>query len=391
MKFLIIAIAFFSFASPVFAYDPYSDTRVDFEFYNAIYSPCSNNSAIENNDITGNPLCDGIASGGADFYDISWQNGGIPGMSYFFASTTDFFSNPILTAKEYFNIVIKGYTANYASGTVPYRVYRIEDIAASPAGTGCNASFSSVKMYLESAEVGTTSLREVLSGGYFLSVDAVNIDSLSFSGNEKGFLIDHSSTAYSGWTCVNSIGGYALYDGTLDTEDDWLIENFTVHFLDGFQAGDPIFTQPVFGDDNFAISSSTCQGYSYNIGLAGFDFDIGQATCRVISIAFVPSSDSFEFVGEKKDELLTQFPFSYAAEINAIASSSSMSTTTFGIVSLPVPGGATATISILSTTTMGMFFPTSAINVMQLVITYALWIAIAMTIYRQIFTKKNLI
>jgi len=151
------------------------------------------------------------------------------------------------------------------------------------------------------------------------------------------------------------------------------------------------FEQPQFGDDDFGISSSTCQNYSFEIGLAGFDFDIGQATCRVISIAFVPSSDSFEFVGEKKDELLTQFPFSYAAEINAIASSSSMSTTTFGIVSLPVPGGATATISILSTTTMGMFFPTSAINIMQLVITYALWIAIAMTFYRQIFTKKNLI
>jgi len=122
-----------------------------------------------------------------------------------------------------------------------------------------------------------------------------------------------------------------------------------------------------FGSSTEPIYSSS--GFKYSICYAG-------------GYLFVPSVNSVQQFSLIPYKLQTTFPFSYYYDVKSLITNSSTTANMFGtmIVNLPLVG----TTTILSSDTINYFIGTSTASVIRSLVTYALYIGFAWTVWHRI-------
>jgi len=104
----------------------------------------------------------------------------------------------------------------------------------------------------------------------------------------------------------------------------------------------------------------------------------------------MPSPASLEFAENTFGEIMLVFPFSYATDIRAIASSSmAYSTSSLSIPILNI-NGTTTSYALFNNTVYNEWVSTSTQDTMRLLILYTLWLGFIFSVYELIHKKETL-
>jgi len=156
-----------------------------------------------------------------------------------------------------------------------------------------------------------------------------------------------------------------------------------------------------YQDTAIGISTTTTATYC-NATYSGLSLgsDIANAMCNVIGFLFIPDSGTLNQFGSLSDVVQTKIPFSYYFGVKGVYDNLSASSTenlpTYGITlpdissSTPLGSIIPTHIDFFSTTTISKYYPDAIRESMLTLGSFAIWVTLAITLYRRIVPHKTL-
>jgi len=382
MRYIFLAIAFF-FATPVFAVQ--DSTHL---FLNPVITAsttmiqyCQSNNVL----YADANLCGSVDNGQYFFGTAtagSYSNLGIEAWKTNTATSSETYQWNDLQITGYSDISAQGFT---------WKLIRLNDVSIQNGKDVWNAT---VIRSVVPSEVsipwnctGTDCYGHIFSEtlvndskyGYLISQ---NVGGAPFGADGTNFCTSSYSSAQT--ECTNA--GFGTFVGysevgqsvTWDIADVALFDDFGVHVFDtaGFTPG----SNPLRAPDE--LNPESCNNASSTW--------TGSVLCNAFDLLFRPSTAALGYAETTYTKMLTKFPFSYAIEIQGIASSSITSATS--TISIPILNinGATSSVYLFNNTIYNQWIPSGTTDAIRLIILYALWLGFAYSIYSTINKKETL-